>query len=128
MPTQPQDRCAPPSSARPALACGTRNTPFRNTAGRRTTPTAGCCGHLKCGAGFRPYDSRKLQLQQCPSVGTYYLYTTDIVMRTLVNGSEDEEKLTRRRRSKPLNNLGSVGGGAGVLRCKPPPALLAYTR
>lgn len=42
---------------------------------------------------FRPYDSRKFQLQQCPECGTYYLYRTDY--EYLVNGSEDEEFLTR---------------------------------
>lgn len=42
---------------------------------------------------FRPYDSRKLQLQQCPECGAYYLYRTDY--EYLVNGSEDEEYLTR---------------------------------
>ncbi|MBN2147588.1 MAG: hypothetical protein JW726_09375 [Anaerolineales bacterium] len=42
---------------------------------------------------FRPYSSRKLQLQQCPECGAYYLYRTDY--EYLVNGTEDEEFLTR---------------------------------
>ena len=42
---------------------------------------------------FRPNDSRKLQLQQCPECRTYYLYRTDY--EYLVNGSEDEDFLTR---------------------------------
>jgi hypothetical protein len=42
---------------------------------------------------FRPYDSRKCQLQQCPECGAYYLYQTDY--EYLVNGSEDKEFLTR---------------------------------
>lgn len=42
---------------------------------------------------FRPYGSRKLQLQRCPECGAYYLYQTDY--EYLVNGSEDEEHLTR---------------------------------
>jgi hypothetical protein len=42
---------------------------------------------------FKPYDSRKLQLRRCPGCGTYYLYRTDY--EYLVNGSEDEEFLTR---------------------------------
>jgi hypothetical protein len=42
---------------------------------------------------FKPYSSRKLQLQQCPQCATYYLYRTDYEF--LVNGSEDEEELTR---------------------------------
>lgn len=42
---------------------------------------------------FRPYDSRSLQIWQCPLCGTYYLYQTDY--EYLVNGSEDEETLTR---------------------------------
>lgn len=42
---------------------------------------------------FRPNASRKLQIRRCPSCGTYYLYRTDY--EYLVNGSEDEEFLTR---------------------------------
>jgi hypothetical protein len=42
---------------------------------------------------LRPYGSRKLQLQQCPECGTYYLYRTDY--EYLVNGSEDKEYVTR---------------------------------
>jgi hypothetical protein len=42
---------------------------------------------------FKPYSSRMLQLQQCPQCATYYLYRTDYEF--LVNGSEDEEYLTR---------------------------------
>jgi hypothetical protein len=42
---------------------------------------------------FRPNASRKLQLRRCPQCGTYYLYRTDY--EYLVNGSEDEEFLTR---------------------------------
>ncbi len=42
---------------------------------------------------FKPYSSRKLQLWQCPQCGGYYRYTSDY--EYLVNGSEDEERLTR---------------------------------
>lgn len=42
---------------------------------------------------FQPYGSRKLQLQQCPECSAYYLYRSDY--EYLVNGSEDEEFLTR---------------------------------
>jgi len=56
--------------------------------------------HLPAAAGiltvvrdFRPYGSRMLQLRQCPECATCYLYTTDYEF--LVNGSEDEQKLTR---------------------------------
>lgn len=56
--------------------------------------------HLPAAAGrldvvrdFRPYDSRALQLKQCSECSTYYLYKTDY--EYLVNGSEDEEFLTR---------------------------------
>jgi len=48
---------------------------------------------LKIVRDFQPYGSRKLQLQQCPECQTYYLYRTDYEF--LVNGSEDEEELTR---------------------------------
>jgi hypothetical protein len=54
-------------------------------------PTA--ANSLKTVRDFKPYSSRKLQLQQCPQCQTYYLYTTDYEF--LVNGSEDEEELTR---------------------------------
>ena len=50
-------------------------------------------GHLQVVLDLHPYGSRKLQLQQCPECGTYYLYRTDY--EYLVNGSEDEEFLTR---------------------------------
>ena len=50
-------------------------------------------GSLQIVKDFKPYGSRKLQLQQCPQCATYYLYRTDYEF--LVNGSEDEEELTR---------------------------------
>ena len=56
--------------------------------------------HLPAAAGFlivlrdfAPNSSRKLQIRQCPGCGTYYRYKTDY--EYLVNGSEDEEFLTR---------------------------------
>jgi hypothetical protein len=42
---------------------------------------------------FHPLSSRKLQLRQCAACHTYYLYRTDY--EYLVNGSEDEEFLSR---------------------------------
>ena len=42
---------------------------------------------------FRPHRDRKLQLRQCPECNTCYLYETDYEF--LVNGSENEEHLTR---------------------------------
>ena len=50
-------------------------------------------GALEVIRDFRPYDTRKLQLQRCTQCGTYYLYRTDY--EYLVNGSEDEEFLRR---------------------------------
>ncbi len=50
-------------------------------------------GRLTVIKDFKPYSSRKLQLQQCPKCSTYYRYRTDY--EYLVNGSEDEEYLTR---------------------------------
>ncbi len=50
-------------------------------------------GKLMLVKDFKPYSSRKLQLQQCPQCKTYYLYETDYEF--LVNGSEDEEYLRR---------------------------------
>ena len=42
---------------------------------------------------FELHGSRKLQLRRCPQCGTYYCYQTDYTF--LVNGTEDEEYLTR---------------------------------
>jgi hypothetical protein len=42
---------------------------------------------------FDPYSSRKKQLWQCSICATYYFYRTDY--EYLVNGSEDEEILSR---------------------------------
>ncbi len=42
---------------------------------------------------LRPSSGRALHLKQCPECGTYYLYRTDY--EYLVNGSEDEQFLTR---------------------------------
>lgn len=53
---------------------------------------------------MQPYGSRKLQLQQCPGCGTYYLYRTDY--EYLVNGSEDEEFLTRLTSEQAAEHLG----------------------
>ena len=50
-------------------------------------------GKLEVLKDFKPYSSRKLQLWQCPTCHTYYLYETDYEF--LVNGSEDEEHLKR---------------------------------
>jgi hypothetical protein len=61
-------------------------------------------GHLSVVRDFRPYGSRKLQLQQCPECATYYLYATDY--EYLVNGSEDEEKLTRLTEEQAAEYLG----------------------
>ena len=49
--------------------------------------------HLTAVKDFKPHDDRALQLWQCPQCGAYYLYQTDY--EYLVNGSEDEETLTR---------------------------------
>lgn len=50
-------------------------------------------GQLALVYDLKPYSSRQLQLKQCPECGTFYLYRTDY--EYLVNGSEDEEFLTR---------------------------------
>ncbi len=52
---------------------------------------------------FQPYSSRALQLQQCPECGTYYLYQSDY--EYLVNGSEDEEHLTRLSKAQAADYL-----------------------
>jgi len=52
---------------------------------------------------LHPFDSRELQLQQCPECGTYYLYKYDYEF--LVNGSEDEECLIRLTFSQAVKYL-----------------------
>lgn len=42
---------------------------------------------------LKPDSQREKQLWQCPECGTYYLYETNY--EYLVNGSEDEQSLTR---------------------------------
>jgi hypothetical protein len=42
---------------------------------------------------LKPGSSRISQLWQCPECGSYYLYETDY--EYLVNGTEDEQSLTR---------------------------------
>ncbi len=42
---------------------------------------------------LRPDSNRKQQILQCPGCGQYYLYESDY--EYLVNGSEDEQTLTR---------------------------------
>lgn len=59
---------------------------------------------------FKPYGSRKLQLLQCPECRTFYLYRTDY--EYLVNGSEDEEYLTRLTEEQAAEYLAE--GGAPV--------------
>ncbi len=61
---------------------------------------------------FRPYGSRKLEIQQCPECGTYYLYRTDY--EYLVNGSEDEEFLTRLTPEQAAEYLGGIVSTTGV--------------
>lgn len=51
------------------------------------------CNELELVRDLSGCSSRKLQLQQCPECRTYYLYRSDYEF--LVNGSEDEEWLTR---------------------------------
>lgn len=42
---------------------------------------------------LRPMGSRELKVLRCPHCGTYFLYETDY--EYLVNGTEDEQTLTR---------------------------------
>lgn len=54
---------------------------------------------------FRPYSSRKREVRRCPECGTYYLYETDY--EYLVNGTEDEESLSRLTREQVMQLLQS---------------------
>jgi hypothetical protein len=42
---------------------------------------------------LRPFGSRELKVMQCPGCGAWFLYETDY--EYLINGSEDEQTLTR---------------------------------
>lgn len=53
----------------------------------------GAASQLALVKDLRPHGGRALHLKQCPQCGTYYLYRTDY--EYLVNGTEDEEFLTR---------------------------------
>jgi GNAT superfamily N-acetyltransferase len=66
-------------------------------------------GHLQVVRDFRPYGSRKLQLQRCPECGTWYMYRTDY--EYLVNGSEDEEYLTRLTEEQAAEYLDQADSG-----------------
>ncbi len=50
-------------------------------------------GQLVMVKDFKPGSERMKQVWQCPLCGGYYLYETDY--EYLVNGSEDEQTLTR---------------------------------
>ena len=50
-------------------------------------------GKLNVVKDFQPDSDRALQLQRCPECGQCYLYQSDY--EYLVNGSEDEQHLTR---------------------------------
>lgn len=52
---------------------------------------------------FKPNSGRKLQLKKCPECGTYYLYKTDYDY--YINGSEDEQELTRLTESQASEYL-----------------------
>jgi len=65
-----------------------------------------------------PSGSRALLLKRCPDCGTYYLYRTDY--EYLVNGSEDEEFLTRLTNEQaaeylqpPIEGFNHTGGVNG---------------
>ncbi len=61
---------------------------------------------------FDPLSSRKRILKRCTECGTYYLYVSDYVY--LVNGSEDEELLTRLDEEETASLLGEVSERRGI--------------
>lgn len=64
---------------------------FGSESGDTSLPAA--AGRLVLVRDLKPLSSRQEQLWQCPACGTYYLYRSDY--EYLVNGSEDEQFLTR---------------------------------
>jgi len=79
----------PICSALPDEACASQKYGWE----QNDTYLPAAAGQLRLVRDYRPNGSRKLQLQQCPECGAYYLYKTDY--EYLVDGSEDEECLTR---------------------------------
>ncbi len=63
----------------------------------------GAAGRLTVVKDLQLYSGRKLLLQQCPECGAYYLYRTDY--EYLVDGSEDEEFLTRLTKAEAAEYL-----------------------
>ena len=61
---------------------------------------------------YKPGSNRKRQLRQCPQCGTHFLYTTDY--EYLVNGSEDEEFLTRLTPQQALECLNHISASPPV--------------
>ena len=57
------------------------------------TSLPSAANELKVVRDLKPGSARILQLRQCPLCGTYYRYETDY--EYLVNGTEDEQSLTR---------------------------------
>lgn len=55
---------------------------------------------------LRPLSGRALHLKQCPACGTYYLYRTDY--EYLVDGTEDEQFLTRLTTDQAAEHLGQA--------------------
>lgn len=90
--TSPQN-----SLQRPCFICsqlGDQETAYQKFGWEETnTVLPAAANALTVKRDFKPYSSRKLQLRRCPECGGYYLYSSDY--EYLVNGSEDEETLTR---------------------------------
>ncbi len=57
------------------------------------TQLPSAASHLELVKDLRPTGSRELKVMRCPGCGAWFLYETDY--EYLVNGSEDEQTLTR---------------------------------
>jgi uncharacterized C2H2 Zn-finger protein len=68
------------------------------------TALPAAAGRLTVVRDLRPGETRELQLRQCPVCGAYFLYRTDY--EYLVNGSEDEQFLTRLTAEQAAGYLG----------------------
>ena len=69
---------------------------------------------------FRPHSSRERKLLRCPECRTYYLYETDY--EYLVNGSEDEQTLTRLTQDQAQAYLRGTGEDPHAADGSVPPA------
>lgn len=84
-----------------------KESAYQKYGGDNNTTLPSASAKLVVVKDFKPHSERKLQLQRCPECGAFYLYETDY--EYLVNGSEDEQDLTRLTDSEAVEYLKKAG-------------------